>query len=124
MASMKSPGVEFIIKDSAYYNSSTSSSIIGIIGGASKGPLTPTMRTTRTDALRIFGQPTTNDFGVYSLLGALTQSSAVYYKRIIKETSLATAGDPATDRLLFESVDEDSTYNNVGIRIGSPWTSL
>ena len=114
---MKSPGVEFIIKDSSYYNSSTSSSIIGIIGGATKGPLTPTLLTSRTEALQIFGQPTTEDFGIYSLLGALTQSSAVYYKRIIKETSLATAGDPAVDRLLFESVDEDSTYNNVGIKI-------
>lgn len=117
MANMKSPGVEFIIKDSSYYNSSTSSSIIGIIGGATKGPLTPTLVTTRAEALRIFGQPTTSDFGVYSLLGALTQSSAVYYKRIVKETSLATAGDPSTDRLLFESVDEDSTFNNVGIKI-------
>ena len=117
MANMKSPGVEFIIKDSSYYNSSTSSSIIGIIGGATKGPLTPTLIGTRTEALQMFGQPTTDDFGIYSLLGALTQSSAIYYKRIIKETSLATAGDPATDRLLFESVDEDSTYNNVGIKI-------
>ena len=117
MANMKSPGVEFIIKDSSYYNSSTSSSIIGLIGGATKGPLTPTLLSSRTDAIKIFGNPTTEDFGVYSLLGALTQSSNVYYKRIVKESSLATAGDPKVDKLLFESVDTNSTYNNVGIKI-------
>lgn len=117
MANMKSPGVELYIKDSSYYTSSSSSSIIGLIGGATKGPLVPTLVTNRADAIKIFGEATTDDFGIYSLLGALTQSTSVYYRRIVKESSLATAGDPKVDRLLFESVDEDSTFNNVGIRI-------
>ena len=117
MANMKSPGVELYIKDSSYYTSSSSSSIIGIVGGATKGPLTPTMVTSRSEALKIFGTPSTEDFGVYSLLGALTQSTSVYFRRIVKESSLATAGDPSIDRLLFESVDENSMYNNVGIKI-------
>lgn len=117
MANMLSPGVELYIKDSSYYTSTNSSSVIGLVGGATKGPLTPTLVTSVAEAKKIFGPATADDFGVYSLLGALSQCNNVYYRRIVKESSLATAGDPKTDRLLFESRTEDSLYNNVGIKI-------
>lgn len=114
---MLSPGVEIDITDASYYTSTNSATTIGIVGGATKGPLTVTRVSSRAEAIKIFGKPTTNDFGVYSLLAALSRSNNVYYRRVVKESSLATAGDPAKDRLLFESRYEDSMYNNVGVRI-------
>ena len=112
-----SPGVEVNIVDSSYYTSTSSATTIGLVGGATKGPLTVTKVSSRAEALKIFGNPTTNDFGVYSLLAALSHSNNVYYRRVVKESSLSTAGDPKKDHLLFESRSEDSLYNNVGIRI-------
>lgn len=116
-ANMLSPGVQITEVDFSTYATEAAESTIGMIGGARKGPITPTLVTSKKEAIRIFGEPTIRDFGVYSLLGALDHSSKVYYRRIVKEKSPATAGDEAKNRLLFTSVKQDAIVNGMIVTV-------
>lgn len=88
---MMSPGVEVTISDYSDYMADTSSSVIGIVGGARRGPTTPTLITSRDQALKTFGNPSVNDFGVYSLLAVLENANQVYYQRVVTSKRDATA---------------------------------
>lgn len=113
VANMLSPGVEITEVDYSEYIRQASTSTIGMVGGATKGPITPTLITNKNQAIKIFGEPTAKDFGVYSLLGALDHADRVYYRRIVKERSVARVGDYRKDRLIFSSIGESSIYNNI-----------
>ena len=114
---MLSPGVQITEVDYSTYVIDSSDSIIGIVGGALKGPISPTLITTRNEALKIFGEPSAQDFGIYSLLEVLKRADRVYYRRIYKEKSYATAGDKDTDKLLFQSLDQNSNFNGALVKI-------
>ena len=68
---MLSPGVNVTIMDFSDYVTTASSTCVGIIGGARKGPTGPTYITSRQQALLLYGNPSSKDFGIYALLAAL-----------------------------------------------------
>jgi phage tail sheath protein FI len=116
-SNMLSPGVKVTISDFSDYVAQASTSTIGIVGGARRGPLGPTLITSRAQALKTYGNPSTKDYGIYSLLAALENSESVYYNRVIKTASKASAGDPDSDLLLFYGLDTSTTYNGAEITI-------
>lgn len=114
-ANMLSPGVQITEIDEPNPSSEISISTIAMVGGARKGPLTPTLIRSKKEAVQIFGEPISTDFGIYSLLGALDKSDQIYYRRVIKEKSTAKAGDAENDKFLIESVVENSTANGIAV---------
>lgn len=108
---MLSPGVQITLLDYSDYVRDASTSTVGMVGGARRGPLGPTYVTTREQALTLFGNPTTKDYGIYSLLAVLEKGDKVYYNRIAKAPSKASAGNDDADKLTFYSLTESSLMN-------------
>lgn len=120
---MLSPGVNVTIMDFSDYVASASTTAVGIIGGARKGPVGPTLITSRQQALLTYGNPSTRDFGVYALLAALDNCQAVYYDRVVPENRKAVAGDD-DDKLIFRTKDFTAEYNGAKIEFAKPnWES-
>lgn len=120
MYTLQSPGVQVREVDYSDYVANASTSIIGMIGGARRGPITPTLVTSQEDLIKIFGKPSTNDYGVYCALEALTQANQLYYQRILHFATAAKAGS-STDKLNFTAAQVGTTSN--GIRIELTYTS-
>ena len=119
-AQMLSPGVKVTIMDFTDYVSEASSTCIGIVGGARKGPTGATLIKSREQALLTFGEPSPKDFGIYSLLAVLENSTKVYYNRIISQDTKATAGNELKHKVLFQTKNYTSEYNGVRIKILKP----
>ena len=120
---MLSPGVNVTIMDFSDYVTTASSTCVGIIGGARKGPTGPTYITSRQQALLLYGNPSSKDFGIYTLLAALNNCDRVYYNRVIPENRKAMAGDD-DDRILFTTKDFTNEFNGAKIEFARPdWES-
>ena len=120
---MLSPGVNVTIMDFSDYVTTASSTCVGIIGGARKGPTGPTYITSRQQALLLYGNPSSKDFGIYALLAALDNCDRVYYNRVIPENRKAIAGDD-DDRILFTTKDFTNEFNGAKIEFARPdWES-
>ena len=72
---MMSPSVQVNELDYSDYVSAVSSSIVGMVGCARRGPMTPTLITSQEQFVRVFGTPSTQEYGGYSALQALTKLS-------------------------------------------------
>lgn len=122
--SMLSAGVSVNIMDFSDYVRDSSVSTVGMVGGAKRGPTGPTYITSPEQAIKMFGTPTLKDFGIFSLLAYLTKGDKIYYNRIVKQPSNATAGDRTVDKFLFSSLTKASTSNGTKIELknksGSP----
>lgn len=116
-SNMLSPGVQVTEMDFSDYVTEASTSVIGLVGGARKGSLDPTLVTSVAEAIKKYGDPTMKDYGIYSLLAALSNADQVYYKRVVKLASKASAGDPDVDKLVFYSLTEDSKFNDTKITV-------
>ena len=110
---MLSPGIQVTEIDEGNNPVEISVSTIAMVGGARKGPLTPTLIHSRKEAVATFGEPISSDFGIYSLFGALDKSDQVYYRRVIKEQSYATAGTSDNDKIEFTSIEQRSSANGI-----------
>ena len=80
---MLSPGVLVRELDYSEYIAEASTCVVGIVGGARKGPLVPTLITSREQLIKTFGKPTLQDYGIYSALAVLENADKVYYQRVI-----------------------------------------
>lgn len=83
-----SPGVKTREVDYSTYIGQISTCIVGMIGGAGKGPIEePTLCTSPADYQEVFGEPIPDDFGSYAALEFLKQGNQLYYLRVANETS-------------------------------------
>lgn len=84
MPNYVSPGVYVIEKDISDYLPSVNTSVVGIVGFASKGPTdTPTLITNQNQLIRTFGAPSEDITGqaVEGALEILDESNSVYFVR-------------------------------------------
>lgn len=117
MYTLLSPGVQVNEVDFSDYVAASASCIVGMVGGARRGPLTPTLVTSQEEFLKIFGTPSTREYGAYSALEALTQVSQLYYQRVVHTPTSATAGVVGTDKLIFTAISTGSALNGTTINI-------
>lgn len=84
MPNYVSPGVYVIEKDISDYLPSVNTSVVGILGFASKGPTdTPTLITNQNQLIRTFGAPSEDITGqaIEGALEILEQTNSVYFVR-------------------------------------------
>ena len=117
MEALLSPGVQVNEIDFSDYVTAAASCIVGMVGGARRGPTTPTLVTNQEEFLKIFGTPSEKEYGAYSALEALTQVSQLFYQRIIHTPTIAKAGETGVDKLLFTAIAAGTKYNNITIDI-------
>ena len=111
-----SPGVYLKEVDNSQYTSDTSTCIVGMVGGARRGPVgVPTLIKTQKEMLAMFGNPVPYEYGVYSALRALENVSELYYTRVVRGGTKASAGSIGVDKILYTAVDYGETYNGIKI---------
>lgn len=96
MPNFVSPGVYVIEKDISEYTPALNSSVVGIVGFASKGPIDePTLITDQASLIRIFGEPSENIYGqgLEAALEILETTNSVYF---IRAASAVNADASAT----------------------------
>lgn len=112
-----SPGVQVNEIDYSDYVAAAATCIIGMVGGARRGPTVPTLVTTQEQFIKLFGIPSTKDYGGYSALQALTQASQLYYQRAYHKPTAARAGEPGKDKLIFTLINTGAPYNGYTISL-------
>lgn len=113
---MLSPGVEVREMDYSDYVTSASSSIFGIVGGARKGPTEPTLITTQSDFVRVFGEPTLSDYGAHSALAVLANADKVYYQRALFEGDKPSG---SVGKLEFTAISPGEGYNGTTVDVST-----
>lgn len=120
MADMLSPGVYVSEMDYSEYVQSASTCILGMVGGARRGPIgVPTLVTNQAQMIEIFGKPSDEDYGVYSALASLTNASQLYYVRVAPEEIVATAGDSFADPFSFQAISGGADFNGITIAVSN-----
>jgi len=131
MPNYVSPGVYVIEKDISDYLPSVNTSIVGITGFASKGPVdTPTLITNQNQLVRTFGAPSENITGqaLEGALEILEETNTVYFNRSADSALDASAkvsvgfcpavvvnaSSYGIDRDLYLKVN---VYNNAGVKV-------
>lgn len=116
MAEMLSPGVYTSEADYSEYVSDASTCIIGMVGGARRGPIgVPTLVTTQAQMVEIFGKPTEGDYGVYGALAALSKASQLYYTRVVRGGNRATAGVIGTNKIIYKAKTVGDNGNGIKV---------
>jgi hypothetical protein len=97
---MLSPGVRTREIDFSMYAGEVSTCSLGMVGGASKGPIgIPTFCTSANEFVRIFGEPTDEgDYGAISALLFLSKGNSLWY---VREAN----GDEAIPSVSFSGVE-------------------
>ncbi len=112
MASYASPGVYIREVDYSQYVEDASSCIVGIVGGARKGPIgIPTLITTQAQLIEVFGIPIEGEYGIYAALRTLTHCNQVYYCRVVREGTYASAGEVGVDKITYRALKKGTLYN-------------
>lgn len=78
-----SPGVGYFEQEILPTRSGSDVFAVGIVGGATKGPLELTSINSKNQLYDIFGYPTTDDYGIYAAEEVLENTNQIYYKRIV-----------------------------------------
>lgn len=113
-----SPGVFLNEVDYSNYVSDASTCIVGMVGAARRGPVgIPTLITTQEQMIDVFGKPTPGEYGVYSALQALTKCNQLYYTRVVRTGTKASAGVLGTDKILFYGKKTGIAYNGIQIEV-------
>lgn len=116
MAEMLSPGVYVSEMDYSEYVSETSTCIVGMVGGARRGPVgVPTLVTSQEQLISTFGKPSLDDYGIYSALAALTKVSQLYYTRVVRGGIKASAGDLGSDKVLYSAKEYGEDSNGIQV---------
>lgn len=87
MATYLSAGVYPREADVSAYAAAVASSVVALVGTASKGPFTPTLITSPDQWVKVFGKPlptaaNRSNFGPHAAVNALNQTSQVWYQRV------------------------------------------
>lgn len=114
MAEMLSAGVYVSEVDNSEYVSNSSTCIVGVVGEAKRGPVgVPTLVTNQKDLISLFGTPTEGEYGIYSALEILTQASQLYYVRVVRSATKATAGVAGEDKVIYTARYDGTEYNGL-----------
>lgn len=109
---MLSPGVYTREADYSQYVQDSSTCIVGMVGGARRGPIgIPTLVTSQQQLVTIFGKPVEGEYGLYSALIALTRVSQLYYTRVVRSGLKAVGGVMGTDKILYYGKKTGTGYN-------------
>lgn len=95
MANFVSPGVYVVEKDVSEYFPSLNTSIVGIVGFASRGPVdTPTLITSQENLIKTFGEPSEDlvGQGLEGALEILEQTNSLYYIRSASDDAIEASG--------------------------------
>lgn len=89
----------------------------GIIGGATRGPLTKTKITSAKKFRKIFGDPVEGDWGAWAALKVLKNSNCIWYKRVV--SSQAAKGHSGIAgkvcKYVFVTKDFDESLNGAKV---------
>lgn len=112
-----SAGVKTQELDFSTYVGQVSTSIVGMVGGASKGEIgKPILCTTPSGFVEQFGEPLPEDYGIISALMFLKQGNQLYYIR--EATSSAKEASYTHDNKIKVTFLGKGTYgNNISITI-------
>lgn len=118
----QSPGVSYSENEILPKSNSINTLSIGIVGGATKGPLDLTLITSEVMLNNIFGEEVDTDWGVWAAKKALKNSGKVYFKRVVssrakKGTTAKPDGEQETESILFDTKAYDSTLEGVTINV-------
>lgn len=114
-----SPGVYVRELDYSDYVPALSSTILGMIGGATKGPVNePTIITNENDLIRTFGPPVLNDYGLLSAIQFLRQGRQLLYLRVANGDATADAkvNDSSDTLVMTFEANSPGTWAN-GLRV-------
>lgn len=101
---MLSPGVYPVEVDKSQYTNSDSTCIIGLVGGAVKGPVNkPILITSQSELIETFGKPSDKEFGIASAFQILSQSNQVYYCRVTAKPQYQHSLDDGTKKVVFKA---------------------
>ena len=95
MANFVSPGVYIVEKDISQYTPSLNTSIVGIVGFASRGPTdVPTLITSQENLIKTFGEPSESLLGqgLEGALEILEQTNTIYYIRSASDDAVEASG--------------------------------
>jgi len=116
MPIMLSPGVYTQEADYSQYVQDSSTCIVGMVGGARRGPIgVPTLVTSQQQLVSIFGKPVEGEYGLYSALVALTKVSQLYYTRVVRSGIRAVGGVLGTDKILYYGKQNGVDYNGIEV---------
>lgn len=117
MSVFLSPGVKTREIDFSTYVGQVSTCIVGMVGGAAKGPIgVPTLITSPSNFIEIFGEPKVDDHGPLSALMFLLQGNQLWYTRVAEST--AAEASLTLDGILTITAKEKGTYgNNLAVAI-------
>lgn len=116
MVTFLAPAVKTTEQDLSAYIGQSSTCIIGMIGGASKGPIgVPTLITNGNQFISTFGEPTVQDHGPASALQVLKQANQLWYIREADEDLVASASLSigGLTRIEPEEGSTEPTYTDV-----------
>lgn len=89
----------------------------GIVGGATRGPLTLTKVTSAKKFRKIFGNPVEGDWGVWAALKVLKNSNCVWFKRVVSAS--AAKGEAGITgsvcKFVFKTLDFDESLNGAKV---------
>lgn len=107
-----SPGVKTEEIDYSTYVGQLSTCIVGMVGEATKGPMNvPTLITSPTNFVQIFGQPLPWMYGPLGALEFLKHGNQLFYIRV-EDGSAVKASLSFKDDLLVFTAKEKGTYGN------------
>lgn len=120
----QSPGVKYIEKEILSPQRGIVPSTIGVVGGATKGPLGIKKITSIAQLRQVYGNITANDYGLITAEGILKYASEMFYCRVVSERAKkGTAGVETTDEVIFTTLTDDSTLNGATVQIKVDATS-
>lgn len=113
-----SPGIKTNLVDYSGVASSDSGTVVGIVGGATKGPVnTPTLITSEAQFVNTFGAPALTNYGQAAAILFLQNGSQLYYQRVtngndtIAKATVPSSSSTPTTSFIFESKYTGSGYN-------------
>lgn len=118
---MVSPGVLTREVDYSTYVGQVSTAILGIVGGATKGPINEkTYITSAKKFISIFGEPTGQTLGAYAALEFLKEGNQLWYVRVASDSAAKSfvtfSGSDGTEDisvLKIEALTEGTEGNNI-----------
>ena len=124
MANYVSPGVYTVEKDISDYAPSINTSIVGIVGFASKGPTNkPTLITSQSNLIRTFGEPSEAIDGqaIEGALEILEQTNSMYIVRAASDDAADASATMSIGSCPAVIVSGNPTYT-AGWGVASPLT--
>tara|TARA_R110002124_G_scaffold88319_2_gene226809 strand:+ start:1739 stop:3934 length:2196 start_codon:yes stop_codon:yes gene_type:complete len=124
MVNYVSPGVYTVEKDISDYAPSINTSIVGIVGFASKGPTNkPTLITSQSNLIRTFGEPSEAIDGqaIEGALEILEQTNSMYIVRAASDDAADASATMSLGSCPAVIVSGNSTYT-AGWGVASPLT--